>query len=266
MKIIVFSDLHYYCGDTETAKFNTSHKLVRYAEPLLDRLIDIANDKVSADLCINLGDLIQDDNDKQRDLEAFSYIHQQLIRFNCPCWSILGNHDLKMLDDIREIESILGYSSTHSFDCDGYHLVFLSPEIRSELGTGRGGCYKAQYLADKTIEWLKKDLHDNQLPAVVFTHYGIAEDATIAKEHMFMKNRTEVKQILREDPNILAVFSGHQHLSRHHVEDGVHYYVLDSMTSCLDGSGIPSGEYAELTLEDRTITVDIQKILLEKDA
>ena len=262
MKILVFSDLHYYGGDIETARFNTSHKLVQYAEPLLERIIAIANDEFAADICVNLGDLIQDDNDKQRDLDAFAYIYDKLSGFTCPCHSILGNHDLKMLDDIREIEDILGYSPTQSVDLGGCHLVFLSPELRPELGTGKGGCYKAQYLAEETLDWLKEDLAANTLPTVVFTHFGVAEDETIPREHMFMKNCAELKAILREDPHLLAVFSGHQHQPRKHVEDGVTYYVLDSITSGLDGSGIPAGEYAELTLENGTFTVEIKKILL----
>ena len=43
MKLLVFSDLHYFAGDMETAIFNTKKKLVRYALPMLDRLTEIIN-------------------------------------------------------------------------------------------------------------------------------------------------------------------------------------------------------------------------------
>lgn len=63
MRILVFADLHYFGDPIKTAVFNTEKKLVQYAEPLLDRLAALL---LSDDICINLGDIIQDTNDKQK--------------------------------------------------------------------------------------------------------------------------------------------------------------------------------------------------------
>ena len=173
MKILLFADLHYFGGDIRTAIFDTNKKLVRHAMPMLERLIEIANEEFRADLCVNLGDLIQDDRDKQRDMEVFSYVYQKLSDFPCPCCSILGNHDLKMMDSIEEMEAIMGHKATYSMDVQGYHLIFLSPQLRPELGIRRGGCYKTQYISGETIEWLEKDLAENTLPALVFLHFPL---------------------------------------------------------------------------------------------
>lgn len=255
MKIVVFADIHYFGGDIQTAVFNTDKKLVQYALPLLGKLTDIINDEYAADVCVNLGDLIQDMNDKKKDLECLRFMFENLKKIHCPCYSVLGNHDLKMMDTADEVESIMGCASTCSVDINGYHLVFLTTEVRPELGLARGGCYKAQYLSKQTLEWLKNDLAENKLPCLLFTHYGLAEDGDIPDACMFMKNRTDVKEIIRKDKNILAVFSGHQHITKTIEEDGLKYYVLGSLTACSKEPGIPEGVYFEVELSGRSVTV-----------
>lgn len=263
MKIVVFADVHYFGGDIKTAKFNTEKKLVKYAIPLLDRITDMVNREYSdGDICVNLGDIIQDMNNKDVDIRCLKFMFEKLKNINRPCYSVLGNHDVKMMDSVSEVEDIMGYRSTFSLDLGGCHLVFLTTEVRPELGLGRGGCYKAQYLSDRDIKWLENDLLKNELPAIIFTHYGLAEDAEIDDECLFMKNRAEVKEIIKKDPNILAVFSGHQHITKTIEEDGVKYFLLGSLTGCTKTAGVPDGVYLELDFTDGKLTVNERCIVL----
>ena len=264
MKIILFSDLHYFAGDLDKAIFNTSKKLVKYALPMLDRLTEKANGEHGADIVINLGDSIQDTTCHDKDIEALTFIFDRLKKINCPCYSILGNHDLKMMDSVAEVEEILGQKSTFSIDRDGYHLVFLTTEVRCELGTERGGCYKAQYLSEKDVEWLREDLKNNTLPTLIFTHYALAEDPEINDECMFMKNREDVKRILRKDKNVKAVFSGHQHIQKTVLEDGLTYYLVGSMIAGTEIPDTPAGIYMEIDLEKERITVNERRITKEE--
>ena len=138
MKILVFADLHYYGDDIKNALFSTERKLVQYAIPMLDEIIKICNNE-DISICVNLGDIIQDTNDKDRDIKCLEYMFEKLKEIKCPCYSVLGNHDLKMMDSIKEVEKIMGYdNSTYSVDYEGYHLVFLTTEVRPELGILRG--------------------------------------------------------------------------------------------------------------------------------
>lgn len=263
VKILVFADVHYFAGDIETAVFNRKIKLVEYALPLLDELIRRSNEEYMPDVCVNLGDIIQDTQKHDEDIEALEFMFSRLSLFNCPCYSILGNHDLKMMDSTKEVESLLGYErSTYSLDTRGYHLVFLTTEVRPELGLARGGCYKTQYLSDSDLEWLRKDLSDNKLPTVIFTHFALAEDDTKPDECLFMKNREDVKEVIRNDKNILAVISGHQHDTKTIVEDNVPYYLLGSLTGSHENPGKPDGVYFEIELEGGEITVTKKNIIL----
>ena len=250
MKIIVFSDVHYFAGDLSTAIFNKNKKLVAYALPLLDKLRECAKEEFNADFCVNLGDTIQDTTTHDGDIEALKFMFDRLRTFPIPVYTVLGNHDLKMMNTVEEVEELLGYKSTYSFDTGGWHFVFLTTEIRCELGTERGGCYKAQYLAEDTLKWLSDDLKNNTLPVVVFTHYGVAEDLEIEDGCMFMKNRAALKAILEADKNVKAVFCGHQHITKTHSENGLKYYNIGSMISCIKVAGIPDAVYYEVELGD----------------
>ncbi len=256
MKVIVFADLHYFGGDLATAIFNTRKKLVRFALPLFDALCERA-DECGADVCVNLGDSIQDSQDRDTDLSALDFIFRKIDNMPLPCYSILGNHDLKMMQTREEVEKVMGYeSSTYSVDVGGYHFVFLTTEVRAELGTLRGGCYKTQSMSEKELEWFRCDLEKNKLPAIIFTHFPLAEDESVDDECMFMKNRADVKEIIKKDKNVLAVFSGHQHTTKLIEEDGVKYYLLGSLIALDEATGAPDGVYFELTLDEKKLTVD----------
>lgn len=264
MKIIVFADIHYFAGDIKTAIFNTKKKLVKYALPMLDKLTEKINNEYKADLAVNLGDIIQDTTKHDEDIEALKFMFERLKAIKCPCYSLLGNHDLKMMDSVEEVEALLGYKTTHSLNVDGFHLVFLTTEVRPELGTERGGCYKAQYLSDADLKWLEEDLKNNTLPCLIFTHYALAEDESIQDECMFMKNRAEVKRIINRSKNVKAVFSGHQHTHKTLTEDGIDYYIVDSMIANSEIDGEPRGTYLEIDTDGGEIAVRMRRITVKE--
>ena len=253
MKILVFTDLHYFAGTEKL--FNTKRKLVEYAEPMLDAFIQIAK-REKVDLVVNLGDIIQDTNDKELDLSALSYMFGRLKEFSCPVYSVLGNHDLKMMDSIDEVEPLIEQNrATFSTDLGGFHLVFLSPELRPELGTARGGSYKTQHLGEKTLRWLSEDLKATSLPTLLFTHFPIADDPRVQDECMFMKDGAAVREILGEHDHVKAVLVGHQHTPRFVVEAGIPYYIIGSPTVSLLEDGIPIGVFRMIETKGDSFTV-----------
>ena len=102
MKVLVFTDLHYY-GGTQ-AYCISKKKLVQFAEPMLDEFKRISKEE-KVDFVINLGDIIQDTNNKELDLDCLKYIFGRLQEFSCPVYSVLGNHDLKMMDSIEKYKT-----------------------------------------------------------------------------------------------------------------------------------------------------------------
>lgn len=261
-KLIIFSDIHYLDERPEELTFRLNRKLTQYSVEIVDKLINKIN-KEKPDVSICLGDLIEDKFNHDKDKENYTYIWNKLKNIQVPFYSVIGNHDLRTMNSRRELEEIMGYkNATFSFDLKGYHFIILTTDIREDLGGDDGGVYKAQCMSEREINWLKEDLDKNKLPCVIFTHFGLAEDKQIGNywfekklEAGLMNNRKEVKNIIKGDNNIIAVFSGHQHWTKQLNEDGKDYYILGSLTENVDMQGIPDGVYLEVKLEDRNVEI-----------
>ena len=241
-RLIIFSDIHYLDKRPEKLDFNLSRKLTQYSVEVIDKLINKINeDKPDVSIC--LGDLIED----------------------------TFNHDLRTMNSRKELEEIMGYqNATFSFDLRGYHFIILTTDIREDLGGDDGGIYKAQCMSEKEIAWLKEDLEKNQLPCIIFTHFGLAEDRQIGNywfeknpEEGLISNRKEVKKIIKSNENIIAIFNGHQHWTKQLQEDGKNYYIVGSLTDNVDMQGIPDGVYLEVELEDRNVRIIEKHIQIE---
>lgn len=261
-KIFIFSDIHYASKLPIDKSSKTKRKLTHHALALVNKLIDIINDKMP-DLAINLGDLIEDSKNHDTDLRDFNYIWKVLKNIKVPFYSTIGNHDLRSMTSKKEIEQIMGYeSATYSINLNGYHFVFLGLEVNNQLNATEGGILKTRFVPDEDIEWLKKDLVENQLPCLIFNHYGIAEDSMKNNfwfennpNHALLSNRQQIKNILARDGNIIAVFSGHQHWTKKLSENGLDFYVIGSLTEDINDDGIPDGVYFEVDLYGNNVNV-----------
>ena len=269
-RLIVFSDIHYLDERPNKLDFNLSRKLTQYSLEIIEKLINIIN-KRKPDVSICLGDLIEDTFNHDKDIINYTYIWNILKKINIPFYSVIGNHDLRTMNSRKEIEEIMGYkNATFSFDLNGYHFIILTTDIREDLGGNDGGIYKAQCMSEKEIDWLKEDLIKNRLPCIIFTHFGLAEDKQIGNywfeknpEDGLMNNRQEVKEIIKSDDNVIAIFSGHQHWTKQLKEDGKNYYVVGSLTDNIDMLGIPDGIYLEVELTDRNVKIIEKHIKVE---
>ncbi len=186
-KLIIFSDIHYLDKRPEELDFNLTRKLTQYSVKIIEKLIDKINEEIP-DVSICLGDLIEDTFNHDKDIINYTYIWNKLKNIQTPFYSVIGNHDLRTMSSRKELEKIMDYkNATFSFDLNGYHFIILTTDIREDLGGNDGGIYKAQCMSEKEINWLKGDLVKNNLPCVIFTHFGLAEDKQIGN-YWFEKN------------------------------------------------------------------------------
>ena len=263
LKVVMFSDLHYAPERPINNGSVIDRKLTDLALPLLDKLIEKINNKIKPDVVFNLGDLVEDFNDKNQDLVNLSFIWNKFKDIKVPFYSLIGNHDLRSMDSRTEVEKIMGYNhSTFSFDIKGYHFVLLGLDVNNKIGHEYGGIYKTQFISNKDLEWLKEDLKNNKLPCVVLSHFGVAEDDMKGNwwfeknpSHALLGNRKELKEILKADKNLIAVFSGHQHWTKFNIEDNISYYVIGSMTENINDDNVPDGIYFEIELNDKNISI-----------
>lgn len=270
-KLVIFSDIHYAPERPVNNGSIIDRKLTEYAVPILEPLIDKINNDIKPDVAINLGDLVEDFNDHDKDIINLNFIWNMLKDIEVPFYSLAGNHDLRSMSSRTEVEQIMEYEhSTFSVDMLGYHFVFLGLNVNESIGVEAGGIYKTQFISKKDLEWLKNDLEKNELPSLIFIHYGLAEDDMKGNwwfescpEEALLGNRKEVKEILKNDKNIVAVFSGHQHWTKKTIEDRISYYVVGSLTENINDDGVPDGVYFEVTLEGSKIEVKEKHIRLK---
>lgn len=270
-KLVIFSDIHYAPEKPVNNGSIIDRKLTEYAIPILEQLIDRINNDIKPDVAINLGDLVEDFNDHDKDIINLNFIWNMLKDINVPFYSAIGNHDLRSMSSRTEVEQIMGYEhSTFSVDILGYHFVFLGLDVNKTSTVESGGILKTRCISEEDLEWLKNDLENNELPSLIFTHYGLAEDDMKGNwwfeknpDHAVLGNRKEIKEILKNDENLVAVFSGHQHWTKKTIEDGISYYVVGSLTENINDDGVPDGVYFEVTLEGSKIEVEEKHIRLK---
>lgn len=270
MKIVVFSDLHYAPEKPVNNGSRIERKLIEYAEPMLESITDKINNEIKPDVAIYLGDFVEDFNDHDMDIKNLKYIWEKFKNIKVPLYACIGNHDLRTMSRREEVEEILGYEhSTFSVDINGLHIVMLGTYVNNEMGNEEGGIFKTQFISDDDLEWFKNDLAQNKMPCIVFVHFGVAEDKMLGNwwfescpETALLGNRKELKEIMKNYNNILAVFSAHQHWTKTIVEDGMPYYTVGSMTENINDDGIPDGVYFIVDVEDGNVNVREEHIRL----
>lgn len=137
-KVVIFSDVHYAPERPENNGSNIERKLTQYSIPLLEKLIKIINNDIKPDIAINLGDLIEDFNNHDKDIINLNFIWKFLKNIEIPFYSVTGNHDLRSMQSRNEVEKIMGYNhSTFSIDILGYHFIFLGLDVDTKLGADK---------------------------------------------------------------------------------------------------------------------------------
>lgn len=185
------------------------------------------------DFILNLGDFCFSYPENRGFVDRYS---------NCGtlAYHVLGNHELDRHTK-EEALSFFGLSSGHySVDLDCYHLVVLDPNsIFSEdrfIPYDKGNYSKhggnVSYIDDEQCDWLEEDLKKTTLPTFVFSHQSLVDDKS------GIPNRSYVKNILKQanessisngsGKKVLACFNGHHHLDAYRMEDGIHYFGINS--------------------------------------
>ena len=172
-RIVIFSDLHYAPEKPINNGSKIERKLIQYAEPLINRITDEINNNIRPDLALNLGDLVEDFNDHDKDIVNLNYIWDKFQKIKVPFYSCIGNHDLRSMSSRKEVEQIMDYNhSTFSFDIAGMHIIILGTFVNNEMGTAEGGIFKTQFISDEDLKWLKIDLENNNLPSIVCSFWS----------------------------------------------------------------------------------------------
>ncbi len=176
------------------------------------------------DFILQLGDLCQPRSSNRLFMEIWE-------SFPKARYHVLGNHDT---DGGFTREQVLEYWSMparfYSFDVGTYHFIVLDGNDERE---GRPPGYP-HYIAADQVDWLYADLASTERPTILFSHQSLEDMET---PEQGVENGAAVRTVL-ENVNrlagwqqVVACFSGHNHMDSHRCIAGIHYVQINSMSN-----------------------------------
>jgi DNA repair exonuclease SbcCD nuclease subunit len=239
----IVTDCHYADADALGTRF--------YRESL-DKLAEGVA-RLSAegvDFVVELGDLKDQDRPpvERRTLRYLQRAEAVLQRFRGATYHVLGNHDMDSLSKQQFLANVENTGidksrSYYSFDVRDLHCIVLDANYKSDGSDYDRGRFdwKDANIPASELDWFHRDLAASHGPVVVFVHQLLDGTGSV-----YVKNASEVRQILQASGKVLAVFQGHHHPGAYSLVDGIHYYTLKAV---VEGHGRDNNSYAVVAVQ-----------------
>jgi 3',5'-cyclic AMP phosphodiesterase CpdA len=257
LRVGILADLHAH--DTENPM--DGWILTNWAERL-GACVDAMN-AWPADLLIELGDFINgrfviggEIGPAHRIAAILEAAEAVYARFDGPRYYVLGNHDLGDLSKEEFLARVGAERTTLSFDVGAYHVVILDAQY-SEDGQDRSHefWYMPGYVPPRVLDWLGQDLAATDRPTIVCVHQRLDLEHDLRHGGPEIVNHGEVRAVLHDDGDVIAVFQGHDHQGGYSLIDGIHYVTLCALLERIGGSPL-TWAYVTLDPISRTIEID----------
>ncbi len=234
------TDVHYADAPRKgTRYYRDSQQKLRAAVEALNRR--------KLPLVIELGDFIDAGPSKSDDLKYLQSIRKVFEAFRGRRHYVLGNHCVDRLTK-QEFLTHCGAGSQrgyYSFDQGRFHFVVLDADFKKDGSPYTPGNFSwtDTWIHQPQQRWLAGDLEKaHPRKTLVFVHQNLdCED-----EPHGVKNAPQVRRILENAGNVLAVFQGHKHSGGYRKIGGVPYCTLRAM---VEGPTLQNNAYAVVTLD-----------------
>jgi predicted phosphodiesterase len=194
-------------------------KALRKTRQILANYVEDINAHVpQVGFVVHLGDITDDGTEVE-----FSWARDILDGLHCPLYPVLGNHDNAQDDGKQGWKDFAGRDSTsYAFDSLGFHFIVIDCTLDP---------FVPPYVeCSKSLrDWVAQDLAANRVkPTFILSHYNMwerpwnAEFDTVDHYEEY-GGMAELRQVLEEAGNVLAVINGHVHANRVEVHDGIYY-------------------------------------------
>lgn len=241
VRVGMVTDLHYADKPARGSR--------HYRETLV-KLEEVARqfEKDQPEVVVELGDFIDAADSVDVELGYLKRIQKDFSALPGQKHYVLGNHCVDTLRKEEFLEGVGQEKSYYSFDRGGIHFVVLDSCFRSDgQPYGRkNSVWTDPNIPAAEVQWLQADLQANDKPVVVFAHQRLD-----VSNHYGVKNAAQVRKVLEDAGNVLAVFQGHSHKNDYHQIGGIHYCTLVAM---VEGTGAENNGYAIMdVLDDQVI-------------
>lgn len=244
LKVGLVTDLHYADKPSSGS---------RHYRETLGKLSEAGQhfQKHRPEFVVELGDFVDAADSVQAELGYLQRVNREFSAINTKRHYVLGNHCVHTLTKQEFLDGVEQEKSYYSFDSGEFHFVVLDSCFRSDgQPYGRKNfVWTDPNVPPAELQWLRDDLKQTKKKTVVFAHQRL----DVSTQHG-VKNAEDVRSVLEESGNVLAVFQGHSHKNDHNDIGGIHYCTLVAM---VEGTGADNNGYSMLHLaNDGTITVE----------
>ncbi|UCF10125.1 MAG: metallophosphoesterase [Candidatus Bipolaricaulota bacterium] len=256
LRIGIFADLHAHDTNSPLDHF----VLVGWQERLAACVT--AMNAWPADLMIQLGDFVNgrfvlgaELGDPERIPAILAAADAVYAGFDGPRLHVLGNHDVGDLTKDEFLDLVDVERTTLSVDIGGYHIVVLDAQYRPD-SSDRGDefWYMPGFVSPSRLAWLRADLEASNAPTIVCLHQRLDLDYEVRHGGPEVLNHLEVRDVLRADGDVIAVFQGHDHWGGYTMIDGIHYITFRSL---MDRTGGVPPTWAQVTLDPVASTIEV---------
>lgn len=207
LRIAQVSDAHF-----SSYEDNTSYKMLKESEKLLDDVITQINTSGAYDFIMFTGDLIN--TPSVNELEKFTTHANNLIY---PWYAIDGNHDIGIDGQLtkKKFISVLGENNKrmkrdniyYAFSPKkGYRVICLDSIIDYKVTTN-GEIPKDE------LDWLTKELSEHKNDTIILcTHVPVYEP--FSSPNHKLNNDYELKKVLKTHTNPIVILQGHYHAAK----------------------------------------------------
>ena len=167
---------------------------------------------------------------------------QQLNDLRSNLYYCLGNHELFMLTK-EEFMGYIGMNNKYYYVDIGnsFRIVILDAQYDPSTNEDRGvEDYSPGHIPPQELTWLENDALDTSRKCIVFCHQLLCAGGEFYSGY-YVDNAAEVRSILENAGNVIAVINSHLHQNYYEVTNGIPYFVTEAH---VDGSGLGKAAYA----------------------
>jgi len=226
LKIGFLTDLEY------GTRKQLGNKLTRKAPVELAKAVLYLNQEFHPDLVVGGGDYIESSAVKSENAkEQLKEINEIFSLVKAPRLYALGNHDLRSLSK-SEVREILGISENHEVkDIGDWRVVVLDTNFTADGQHRSAKNYVNGNVSQEELNWLRESLQTNR-PVLVFSHHSpIDTKKRQTNESQNIFNAQEVRSVLEEAKNVVAVISGHTPTTYFERLNGINYFIADTLVN-----------------------------------
>lgn len=207
LKVVQVSDVH-----MDTQSSNKGKRLLADSQILLQDAVNQINLLKDVDMIIFSGDIIN-----RPDEADFIKFLKQANKLKYPWYLATGNHDIAIKGSLTKKKYVslrnsynkyINSANTYYSICPkkGYEVIFMDGVIDSKI-TSNGEFDKYQ------LEWLRKQLKNYKNDNIIIVQHFPLVEPFRSSSHC-VKNKDEYLNLINKYSNLIAVLSGHYHVSK----------------------------------------------------